>query len=130
MIGTAFRSVKLSAIGPVRHTERMDKKSLTALARQQLKLAVGASSGRSSQTVYGGHQRHLRQTVVALAAGNSLAEHDLSGESTVLVISGQLMLVSGEKSWKGSAGDLLVVPDARHSVEATEDVAFLLTVAV
>ncbi|OZE86139.1 LuxR family transcriptional regulator [Rhodococcus sp. 15-649-1-2] len=108
----------------------MDKKSLTALARQQLKLAVGTSSGRSSQTVYGGHQRQLRQTVVALAAGNKLAEHDLSGESTVLVISGQLTLVSGEKSWKGSAGDLLVVPDARHSVEAIEDVAFLLTVAV
>lgn len=108
----------------------MDKKSLTALARQQLKLAVGASSGRSSQTVYGGHQRHLRQTVVALVAGNKLAEHDLSGESTVLVLSGQLMLVSGEKSWKGSAGDLLVVPDARHSVEAIEDVAFLLTVSV
>jgi len=65
-----------------------------------------------------------------LAAGNKLAEHDLSGESTVLVISGQLNLVSGEKSWKGSAGDLLVIPDARHSVEAIEDVAFLLTVAV
>ena len=108
----------------------MDKKSLTALARQQLKLAVGASSGRSSQTVYGGHQRHLRQTVVALAEGNSLAEHDLNGESTVLVISGQLKLISGEKSWKGSAGALLVIPDARHSVEAVEDVAFLLTVSV
>ena len=108
----------------------MDKKSLTALARQQLKLAVGASSGRSSQTVYGGHQRPLRQTVVALAEGNSLAEHDLNGESTVLVISGQLKLISGEKSWKGSAGDLLVIPDARHSVEAVEDVAFLLTVSV
>ncbi len=78
----------------------MDKKSLTALARQQLKLAVGASSGRSSQTVYGGHRRHLRQTVVALAAGNKLAEHDLSGESTVLVLSGKLELISGERSWK------------------------------
>ncbi|MBY6538271.1 cupin domain-containing protein [Rhodococcus sp. BP-349] len=108
----------------------MDKKSLTALARQQLKLARTASSGRSSSTVYGGHQRSLRQTVVGLAAGNSLAEHDLNGESTVLVLSGQLQLVSGERSWKGSAGDLLVVPDARHSVEAVEDVAFLLTVAM
>lgn len=108
----------------------MDKKSLTALARQQLKLAVGASSGRSSQTVYGGHSRKLRQTVVALAAGNKLAEHDLSGESTVLVLSGKLELISGEKTWKGSTGDLLVIPDARHSVEALEDVNFLLTVAM
>ena len=108
----------------------MDKKSLTALARQQLKLAVGASSGRSSQTVYGGHSRKLRQTVVALAAGNKLAEHDLSGESTVLVLSGKLELISGEKTWKGSTGDLLVIPDARHSVEALEDVSFLLNVAM
>ncbi|MGB7363215.1 MAG: cupin domain-containing protein [Rhodococcus sp. (in: high G+C Gram-positive bacteria)] len=108
----------------------MDKKSLTALARQQLKLAKTASSGRSSHTVYGGHRRSLRQTVVGLAAGHSLAEHDLSGESTVLVLSGQLQLVSGDESWKGSTGDLLVIPDARHSVEAVEDVAFLLTVAM
>ncbi len=39
----------------------MDKTSLTALARQQLKLAATSSSGRSSQTVHGGHQRHLRR---------------------------------------------------------------------
>jgi quercetin dioxygenase-like cupin family protein len=80
--------------------------------------------------VYGGHSRKLRQTVVALAAGNKLAEHDLSGESTVLVLSGKLELISGEKTWKGSTGDLLVIPDARHSVEALEDVSFLLTVAM
>ncbi|WP_305095142.1 cupin domain-containing protein [Prescottella sp. R16] len=107
----------------------MDKTSLTALARQQLKLASTSSSGRSSQTVFGGHQRHLRQTVVALAAGNGLAEHDGPGEATILVLSGKLALVCGEDSWKGSTGDLLIVPAARHSVEALEDVAFLLTVA-
>ncbi|QBJ97493.1 LuxR family transcriptional regulator [Rhodococcus sp. ABRD24] len=107
----------------------MDKMSLTALARQQLKLAAGASSGRSSQTVYGGHQRSLRQTVIALSAGKSLAEHDSPGEATLLVLSGKLALISGENSWKGSTGDMLMIPATRHSVEALEDVAFLLTVA-
>jgi quercetin dioxygenase-like cupin family protein len=107
----------------------MDKKSLTAVARQQLKIATTATSGRSSQTIYGGHSRSLRQTVVGLAAGKSLAEHDNAGESTLLVLNGTLQLVSGEDTWKGSAGDLIVVPQARHSVEALEDVAFLLTVA-
>jgi quercetin dioxygenase-like cupin family protein len=107
----------------------MDKKSLTAVARQQLKLAGSASSGRSSQTIYGGHSRSLRQTVVGLSAGQSLAEHDNAGEATLIVLSGKLQLVSGENIWKGSTGDLLVVPTARHSVEALEDVAFLLTVA-
>ncbi|MFE3292165.1 cupin domain-containing protein [Rhodococcus sp. NPDC059234] len=107
----------------------MDKKSLTAVARQQLKLANAATSGRSSQTIYGGHQRSLRQTVVALIAGEKLAEHDSPGEATLLVLNGTLTLIAGEDSWKGSAGDLLVIPAVRHSVEAVEDVAFLLTVA-
>lgn len=107
----------------------MDKKSLTAVARQQLKLAAAASSGRSSQTIYGGHQRSLRQTVVALVAGEELAEHDSPGEATLLVLSGTLSLIAGDDSWKGSTGDLLVIPGSRHRVEAVEDVAFLLTVA-
>lgn len=107
----------------------MDKKSLTAVARQQLKIASTATSGRSSQTIYGGHANSLRQTVVGLSAGQSLAEHDNAGEATLLVLSGTLTLISGSKEWKGSTGDLLVVPKARHSVMAVDDVAFLLTVA-
>lgn len=107
----------------------MDKKSLTAVARQQLKLASTASSGRSSQTIYGGHSRSLRQTVIGLTAGTSLAEHNNPGEATLLVLNGKLELISGEDTWKGSTGDLLVIPQARHSVSALEDVAFLLTVA-
>lgn len=107
----------------------MDKKSLTAVARQQLKLASTVTSGRSSQTIYGGHANSLRQTVVVLCAGQGLAEHDNNGEATLLVLSGTLTLRSGDNEWKGSAGDLLVVPKARHSVQAIDDVAFLLTVA-
>ena len=107
----------------------MDKKSVTAVARQQLKIASTASSGRSSQTIIGGHSHSLRQTVVALSAGQSLAEHDGTCDATVYVLSGKLELISGANAWKGSAGDLIVVPSTRHSVRAIEDVAFLLTVA-
>ncbi|MFD4368529.1 cupin domain-containing protein [Rhodococcus sp. NPDC058521] len=108
----------------------MDKKSLTALARQQLKLATAASSGRSSQTVYGGHARSLRQTLVALTAGQGMAEHVSPGEATLLVLDGKLNLMCGDDSWKGSTGDFLVLPAERHSVDAIEDVVFLLTVAM
>ncbi|GAA5043831.1 cupin domain-containing protein [Nocardia callitridis] len=107
----------------------MDKKSLTAVARQQLKAAADASSGRSSLTLYGGHVNSLRQTVIGLCAGQSLAEHNNPGEATLQVLSGTLTLRSGDNEWKGSAGDLLVIPQARHSVHAVDDVAFLLTVA-
>lgn len=107
----------------------MEKKSLTALVRTQLQIAGEASSGRSAQTVYGGHEHVLRQTVIALNAGFILDEHENPGEATVYVLKGRVRLVAEEHTWEGSAGDLLIVPQARHSVEAVEDSAVLLTVA-
>jgi quercetin dioxygenase-like cupin family protein len=107
----------------------MEKSSLTALARQQLKLAKQASSGRSAQTVYGGHEHTLRQTLIAIAAGRALDEHSSPGEATVHVIHGRVRLAAAETSWEGSPGDLLIVPAAVHRLEALEDSAILLTVA-
>lgn len=107
----------------------MEKFSLTALARQQLKLAQNASSGRSASTVYGGHEHSLRQTVIALATGQRLEEHENPGEATVHVLHGRVRLAAGDTSWEGSPGDLLVVPPSRHSLEALEAAAVLLTVA-
>lgn len=40
---------------------------------------------------------------------------------------GQLRLARA--SWAGEAGDLLVIPDARHALHADEDFGMLLTVA-
>jgi quercetin dioxygenase-like cupin family protein len=107
----------------------MGKSSLTALARQQLKIAREASSGRSAHTVYGGHEHTLRQTLIALAAGRRLDEHDSPGEATVQVLHGRVRLVAGDIGWEGSPGDLIVVPGSRHSLDAIEDSAVLLTVS-
>ncbi len=49
----------------------MTKVSLTALVRNLLELAREAHSGRSAATVHGGHDRALRQTVMALRQGGS-----------------------------------------------------------
>jgi quercetin dioxygenase-like cupin family protein len=70
----------------------VEKSSLTALAREQLKLARRASSGRSADTVYGGHEHALRQTVIALVAGRELSEHENPGEATVHVLHGRVRL--------------------------------------
>ena len=107
----------------------MQKSSLDALARELLAAARASSAGRAARTVYGGHEHVLRQTVIALAAGRVLAEHDNPGEATVHVLHGRVRLVSGADSWEGRRGDLLVVPDASHSLEAAENSAVLLTVA-
>ena len=107
----------------------MNKFSIDALARELGRKAGGASSGRAADTVYGGHERVLRQTVIALNEGSSLSEHDNPGEATVLVLNGRVELTSGTTTWQGSRGDLLVVPNARHSLTATTTAAVLLTVA-
>jgi quercetin dioxygenase-like cupin family protein len=106
----------------------MDKLSLTATAREQIRKAVAASSGRAAHTVYGGHDRSLRQTVLALSAGATLAEHENPGEATVHVLAGRVRMDGSGTSWEGSPGDLLVVPQERHSLSALEDSSVLLTV--
>jgi quercetin dioxygenase-like cupin family protein len=107
---------------------RMQKMSLQALARGQLELAAAASSGRSAHTVYGGHERGMRQTLIALTAGTALSEHESPGEATVQVLSGRVRLHAGSDSWDGREGDLIVIPPARHSLEAVADAVVLLTV--
>lgn len=106
----------------------MEKLSLSDLVRQQLEIARGATSGRSAHTLHGGHGHVLRQTLLALAVGGVLAEHDSPGEATVQVLHGRVRLSSGSASCEAAAGDLLIVPTARHSLEALDDSVVLLTV--
>ncbi len=106
----------------------MEKSSLTALVRERLETARQASSGRSATTVYGGHEHQLRQTLIAMTAGQELEEHESPGEATLHVLHGRVTLHCGEVSWDGMAGDLLIIPSARHSLTAVEDAAVLLTV--
>lgn len=107
----------------------MQKISLEALAREQMAAARSAGGGHAADTVFGGHEKTLRQTVIGMVGGARLNEHENPGEATVLVLSGRVRLVAGDVSWDGRRDDLIVVPDARHSLEALEDSAILLTVA-
>ena len=107
----------------------MDKSSLTALVDHHLGVAGSANSGRSSETLYGGHEHVLRQTLIALQSGQTLDEHENPGEATIQVLRGQIRLRAGDATIEASAGELLIVPQSRHSLDALEDAAILLTVA-
>jgi quercetin dioxygenase-like cupin family protein len=105
----------------------MQKISLDALAREQLEAARRSSAARAATTVVGGHERVLRQTVIALLADATLDEHENPGEATLYVVSGRVVLRAGGDSWEARTGDLVEVPPARHDLQAVEDSVVLLT---
>jgi quercetin dioxygenase-like cupin family protein len=47
----------------------------------------------------------------------------------VLVLRGRVRLSASDTSWEAGRGDLLILPENRHSLEALENSALLLTVA-
>ena len=107
----------------------MESTSLTTLAQQQVRIARESSSGRSAVTVYGGREHRLRQTLIGLRAGERLGEHDAPDEATLQVLDGEVSLHAGSDTWRGTAGDHVVIPPQRHDLEALTDAAVLLTVA-
>jgi quercetin dioxygenase-like cupin family protein len=103
--------------------------SLIRLGEEQLDKARVASSGRAAVTVHGGREHDLRQTLIALAVGRSLGDHEAPGEATLQVLVGQVRLSAGDDIWEGAAGDHVVIPPHRHDLAALTDAVVLLTVA-
>jgi quercetin dioxygenase-like cupin family protein len=107
----------------------MQKLSLDALARGQLEAARRATAGRAAQTVFGGHEHVMRQTVITLLRGRSRAEHVNPGEATVHVLRGRVRLATDTASCEGQQGDLIVIRQSPHSLESLKDSVVLLTIA-
>ncbi len=101
----------------------MQKSSLGALGRQQLKLAAAAGGGHSADTVYGGHEKVLRQTVIGMVGGRSpcRARESRRGDGADLARAGPTLRHPSVLG--GCGGDLLIVPANRHSLDALEDSA-------
>lgn len=108
----------------------VNKLSLQAKARELADKAGRAPAGRAADTICGGHEKRMRQTVVAMRAGISLAETSSPHQATILVISGRLRLEAGKDSWSGREWGYLIVPQQPYSVVAETDTVFLLTVGM
>ena len=104
--------------------------SVDDIVRADTTRAAQAPGGRCAQTLVGGHDRMLRQTVITIRDGSSLAEHESPGEATLLVLSGKVSLRTETEECVGEKGDLLGIPDERHSLHALGDASVLLTVVV
>jgi quercetin dioxygenase-like cupin family protein len=88
----------------------MQKLSLDAFAREQLEAPGARPPVGRPKRCFGGHEHVMRQIVIALFRGRSLAEHVNPGEATVHVLRGRVRLATDTASWDGRQGDLIVVP--------------------
>ena len=100
------------------------------LAAVHLGLAGESGSGRSATTLYSRPGARLRQTLIALDAGQTLGEHQSPGDASLMCLQGDVVLRTGDAEVELRAGDLVAVPPQRHDVEALEPSVLLLTVAL
>ena len=106
----------------------MNPISIHDAVEEHLGKALQSPQGRSSHTLVGGRDRVLRQTVVALKAGERLAEHEPPGEATLMVLRGRVSLGTSSGEQTVSAHELVEIPRERHDLSAHEDSVVLLTV--
>jgi quercetin dioxygenase-like cupin family protein len=72
---------------------------------------------------------HVSIVLAVLARGEALQEHQIEGQITVTVVQGAIRFDALNERVRLNAGGLLTLrPGIRHSVEALEDSAFVITV--
>jgi len=72
---------------------------------------------------------HVRIVLAVLSRGEALQEHETEGQITVTVVQGAIRFNALNERRNLGAGDLLTLQAGiRHSVEALEDSAFVITV--
>lgn len=101
---------------------------LSDLADELLALAREHHSRRAARTILSAAS--MRATVIALAAGAELAEHEAPPAATLQVVAGDVELAAGERRWPLATGHVVTIPRQRHSLLATTDAVVLLTVAL
>ena len=100
---------------------------LRGLAEAHLEAARGSAHGRSAELLV--HDNRLRQTVIALTAGNHLGEHNPPHAGSVHVLSGRVRLAGGSGAAGVEVGDgeLVVITHERQALEALQDSVILYT---
>ncbi|ROS76636.1 cupin [Cellulomonas sp. PhB143] len=94
-------------------------------AADHLEQALVDAHGRSSEIVV--HDGPLRQSVLALAAGTVLGEHNAPPAASLYVIEGRVRVTAASGDVEVGADELVPITHERHGVEALEDCVFLLT---
>ncbi|WP_353950217.1 LuxR family transcriptional regulator [Knoellia sp. S7-12] len=111
-----------------RHPSNDGVVMLADLASRLLESARDHHSQRAAETINSGPS--MRATVIALAAGAELAEHESPPAATLQVIVGRTELRSARQTWLVHEGEIVAIPAERHALSAITDAVVLLTVAL
>ncbi|MFD1506208.1 cupin [Georgenia yuyongxinii] len=98
---------------------------IPGLVAEHLAAAEASPRGRSALKLI--HDGPLRQSIIALAAGQKLEEHNTPLAATLQVLHGLVRLTSPGGDVVLPAGALEPVPHERHGLAAIEDSVVLLT---
>lgn len=113
---------------PSNHEADAQVVTLAITGERLLDQARSHSSRRASETLVGGPV--MRATLIALAAGSELGAHDAPPAATLLAVTGHVTLNGADRQWPLGPGELVTIPQERHSLTAGTDAVVLLTVAL
>ena len=107
-----------------------DPVDLPRAAGELVQSARNAAAGRAGRTLTPGAGAPLKQSLLALVAGRSLADHESPAAATLQVISGVVRLTGGgQADIELHAGHFAAIPPLRHGLHALDDAVVLITVA-
>ncbi|MBW4718682.1 hypothetical protein [Saccharothrix obliqua] len=109
-------------------TAHPDVAEIGALSVELLDEARAHDARRAARTLVTGVRQ--RATLIALAGGAELGEHDAPPAATLYIITGQVRLHTHDAEWLLNRNHLMPVPRLRHGITALTDSVVLLTVAL
>lgn len=102
--------------------------NLPGAAAELLEVARTSHARRAGRTLIPGAGAVLKQTLMALVAGEVLADHESPGSATLQVLVGAVRLTGGGDALELDTGDHVAIPPVRHGLVALEDAVVLITV--
>ncbi|WP_026929315.1 cupin [Glycomyces tenuis] len=99
--------------------------NLARLAEDHIAAAREAEHGRSAELLL--HDGPLRQSLIALAEGFELDEHEAPTAGALLVLRGRVRLTAPGGDVELAEHQFAAIPQERHGLTAIQDAAVLLT---